>query len=70
MEVTWAFFQSCGKIPLFNDLLKIIDKGIAMNSHTDFIIEINQPSGPGDLLCIFIVLSKTISGVKSINSDM
>ena len=68
MGVTWVFFQSCGKVPLLNDLLKIMDNGIAINSPTDFIIDIGQPSGPGDLLlCMFIIL---ISGVKSINSDM
>ena len=72
MGVTWAFFQSCGKVPLLNDLLKIMDNGIAINSPTDFIIEIGQPSGPGGLfvLCMFIILSRTISGVKSIDSDM
>jgi len=42
--------------------------GIAINSPTDFIIEIGHPSGSGDLLlCMLIILSKIISGVKSID---
>jgi len=48
-----------------------MDNGMALNSPTDFIIEIGQPSGPGDLLlCMLIILSKTLSGVKSIDSGM
>ena len=27
MGVTWAFFQSCGKVPVINDLLKVMDNG-------------------------------------------
>jgi len=56
-----GIFQPYGKVPLLNDLLNIMDNGIAINSPTDFTIEI----GPGYLLlCIFIISSKTISGVK------
>jgi len=70
MGVTWAFFQSYGKVPLLN-LFKIMDNGIAINSLTDFIREIGQPSGPGDLLLrMFIILAKTTSGGKSIDSGM
>jgi len=69
--VNGCHIQLCGKVTLLNYLLNIMDNGIALNSPTGFIIEIGQPFGPGDLLlCIFIILSKTISGVKSIDSDM
>jgi len=48
MGVTWAFFQSCGKAPLLNDLLKIMDNGTATKfTHR---LEIGWPSGPGDLI--------------------
>ena len=54
---------------LYNDLLLIIDKGTEINSPTDFISWIGQPSGPGDLsLYKFITLSKTMSGVISMES--
>jgi len=44
-----------------------MENRIAMNSPTDFIIEIGQLSGPGDLLlCMFIILSKIISAMISI----
>jgi len=48
-----------------------MDNGIAINPPTDFIVEIGQPSGPGDLLlCMFIISSKTISGVKTVDLGM
>ena len=63
--------QSCGKVPELNDLLNMIDRGMAINSLTDLIIGIGQPSGPGDfLLCKLIILLQTISGINSIELDM
>jgi len=47
----------------------MMDRGTEMNSPTDFISWIGQPSGPGDLLfCKFIALLKTMSGVISMES--
>ena len=52
-----SIFQSWGKIPELNDFLNIMDNGMAINSPTDFIIGIEEPSGPGFLLfCKFIIL--------------
>jgi len=68
MGVTWAIFQSCIVAPLLNDVLKIMNNGIGINSLTDctdFIIEIGQTSD--SLLCVFTI-STTIPGVKSIDS--
>jgi len=69
MGVTKAFFQSWGKAPESKDFLNIIDNGIAMNSLTDFIISMGQPSGPGDLLLDkFTILLCINSGVNSMES--
>jgi len=43
--------------------MKILENGIAINSPTDFHLVLEN-------VCIFIILSKTISGVKSIDSDV
>ena len=52
-----SIFQSWGKIPELNDFLNTIDNGMTINSLTDFIIGISQPSGPGFLLlCKLIIL--------------
>jgi len=71
MGVTKAFFQSWGKALESKDFLNIIDYGIAINSLTDFIITIGQPSGPGDLLLgKHMILLCINSGVNSMESDM
>ena len=44
--VTLADFQSCGKIPLLNDLVNMMDNGREMDSPINLIISIGQPSGP------------------------
>ena len=47
----------------------MMDKGMAINSLTDFTIWIGQPSGPGDFpLCKSISFPKTTPGLKSIES--
>jgi len=44
----------------------MMDRGTEMNSPTDFISWIGQPSGPGDLpFCKFITLLKTMSAMES-----
>ena len=46
-----------------------MDNGREMDSPTNLIISIGQPSGPGDFpLCKFITLLKTMFDVKSIES--
>ena len=50
MGVTLGHFQSGGKTPLFSDLLNKIDDDTEINSPTDLIMDMGQPSGPGDLL--------------------
>ena len=67
MCVTKAFFQLWGKAPELKDFLNIIDNGIAMNSLTDFIISMGQPSGPRDLLLgKFMILLCIESGMRDV----
>ena len=69
MGVTLAHFQSGGKIPLVSDLLNKIDSGTEIDSLTDLIVDMGQPSGPGDLLfCKAMSLLKTTVGVISMES--
>lgn len=66
-----AVFQSRSKVPLLNDLLKIIDNGIAINSviHPQILLY-NWPAICSWRFTVIHVKILSISGVKYINLGM